>query len=242
MRGDSVAAVWPTLEIIRDIYTQASQGVTLTWVSLWDAYAAPAALSVRESRFRHQLGRPGEGLAVQPRRPQSAGIRRPAGSAQQLHRPRGRRFRGARHGRPRGRGKAGCCGVCGRAAGEDPVARDGGGRPDVRRAVTGHLLSMVGRALVRRGELVTVLDVSALDGAVTLAPAGTWDVRGGWRPDSWRYRCDLFGPSGNITRLLPRPVSVTSGGMWTRCDHGMGSRRPPWRARRRPRPGRLSTP
>ena len=45
MRGDSVAAVWPTLEIIRDIYTQASQGVTLTWVSLWDAYTAlrPAA-------------------------------------------------------------------------------------------------------------------------------------------------------------------------------------------------------
>ena len=40
MRGDSVAAVWPTLEIIRDIYTKASQGVVLTWVSLWDAYAA----------------------------------------------------------------------------------------------------------------------------------------------------------------------------------------------------------
>ena len=40
MRGDSVAAIWPTLEIIRDPYTQASQGVTLTWVSLWDAKVA----------------------------------------------------------------------------------------------------------------------------------------------------------------------------------------------------------
>ena len=40
MRGDSVAAVWPTLEIIRDHYTQASQGVVLTWVSLWDAAVA----------------------------------------------------------------------------------------------------------------------------------------------------------------------------------------------------------
>ena len=40
MRGDSVAAVWPTLEIIRDIYSKASQGITLVWVSLWDAYAA----------------------------------------------------------------------------------------------------------------------------------------------------------------------------------------------------------
>ena len=40
MRGDSVAAVWPTLELIRDMYTKASQGVVLTYVVLWDAYAA----------------------------------------------------------------------------------------------------------------------------------------------------------------------------------------------------------
>ena len=40
MRGDSVAAAWPTLEIVRDIYSQASQGVVLTWVTLWDAHTA----------------------------------------------------------------------------------------------------------------------------------------------------------------------------------------------------------
>ena len=40
MRGDSVAAMWPTLEIIRDIYSKASQGVVLTWISLWDARVA----------------------------------------------------------------------------------------------------------------------------------------------------------------------------------------------------------
>ena len=40
MRGDSVAAMWPTLEVIRDIYSQASQGVVLTWVALWDAKVA----------------------------------------------------------------------------------------------------------------------------------------------------------------------------------------------------------
>ena len=40
MRGDSVAAMWPTLEVIRDIYSKASQGVTLTWVGLWDAVVA----------------------------------------------------------------------------------------------------------------------------------------------------------------------------------------------------------
>ena len=40
LRGDSVAAVWPTLSVIRDIYTKSSQGVSLVWVSLWDAYSA----------------------------------------------------------------------------------------------------------------------------------------------------------------------------------------------------------
>ena len=74
--------------------------------------------------------------------------------------------------------------------------------PDVVGAVTGHLLSMVGRALVRRGEALFAIDVSPFDGAVELAPAGSWDIRGSHRPESWRYRIDLFGPSGNITRLL----------------------------------------
>ena len=40
MRGDSVAAVWPTIEIIRDPYAQASIGVVLTFVLLWDAHTA----------------------------------------------------------------------------------------------------------------------------------------------------------------------------------------------------------
>ena len=40
MRGDSVAAMWPTLEIVRDRFTKASQGIVLTWVSLWDARVA----------------------------------------------------------------------------------------------------------------------------------------------------------------------------------------------------------
>ena len=48
MRGDSVAAVWPTLEIIRDIYSQASVGVTLTWVTLWDAYTALRAAAYKQ--------------------------------------------------------------------------------------------------------------------------------------------------------------------------------------------------
>ena len=52
LRGDSIAAVWPTLEIIRDIYSQASQGVVLTWVSLWDAETAFRAAAYRRVAFR----------------------------------------------------------------------------------------------------------------------------------------------------------------------------------------------
>ena len=48
MRGDSVAAMWPTLEVIRDIYSQASQGVVLTWVTLWDAAVAFRAASYKQ--------------------------------------------------------------------------------------------------------------------------------------------------------------------------------------------------
>ena len=52
MRGDSVAAVWPTLEVIRDIYSQASQGVVLTWVALWDLEAAFRSAAYQRLAFQ----------------------------------------------------------------------------------------------------------------------------------------------------------------------------------------------
>ena len=52
LRGDSVAAVWPTLEVIRDIYSQASLGVTLTWVTLWDAETAFRTAAYQRVAFR----------------------------------------------------------------------------------------------------------------------------------------------------------------------------------------------
>ena len=52
MRGDSVAAIWPTLEVIRDPYTQASQGVVLTWVTLWDAQTAFRADAYQRVAFQ----------------------------------------------------------------------------------------------------------------------------------------------------------------------------------------------
>ena len=52
MRGDSVAAVWPSLEVVRDIYSQASQGVVLTWVSLWDAETAFRSSAYARAAFQ----------------------------------------------------------------------------------------------------------------------------------------------------------------------------------------------
>ena len=71
----------------------------------------------------------------------------------------------------------------------------------VTMTLTPALLALAGRDLIRRGEFVWVIEVAG-DG-VMLLPCGSWDVRGGWDPETWFYRVDLFGPSGNTTRLLP---------------------------------------
>ena len=53
MRGDSVAAMWPTLSIIRDIYSNAAEGqVNLTWISLWDFRAAFRPLAYKRASFK----------------------------------------------------------------------------------------------------------------------------------------------------------------------------------------------
>ena len=51
-RGDSVAAMWPTLEVVRDPYTKASQGVVLTWITLWDAKVAFRAAAYSRVSFK----------------------------------------------------------------------------------------------------------------------------------------------------------------------------------------------
>ena len=52
MRGDSVAGVWPTLEVVRDPYSKASQGVILTWITLWDLEAAFRADAYKRVSFK----------------------------------------------------------------------------------------------------------------------------------------------------------------------------------------------
>ena len=68
-------------------------------------------------------------------------------------------------------------------------------------AITPACMALVGRNLIRRGEDLHVIEVRR--GRLRLIPVGSWDVRGGWDEAGWWYRADLFGPSGNVTRLVP---------------------------------------
>ena len=61
--------------------------------------------------------------------------------------------------------------------------------------------ALLARNLVRRGEDVHQIMVER--GMVRLQPIGSWDVRGGPNERDWWYRCDRFGPSGNLTELVP---------------------------------------
>ena len=51
-RGDSIAAVWSGVELIRDPYTDAGASVSLTWLALWDCYTALRANAYARVSFK----------------------------------------------------------------------------------------------------------------------------------------------------------------------------------------------
>ena len=73
-------------------------------------------------------------------------------------------------------------------------------------ALTADVLALMGRELVRRGEALFVIVVD--DGMVSLHPASSWDISGGWHPDTWSYRVDLAGPSSSTAQRLPASAVV----------------------------------
>ena len=75
-----------------------------------------------------------------------------------------------------------------------------------REALGPSVLSMIGRSLIRQGEIVFAIEVSG--GRLMLLPASSWDVTGDVDPQSWSYRLTLGGPS-RLTTLDP----VASGSM-----------------------------
>ena len=70
--------------------------------------------------------------------------------------------------------------------------------PDQFRAALGPgTLSLIGRSLIRSGEILFSIEVR--DGRVVLLPAASWDVEGDADPETWRYRLVLGGPSRTET-------------------------------------------
>ena len=68
--------------------------------------------------------------------------------------------------------------------------------PDAQRmALSPELLGMVGRSLIRTGEVVFVIDTST---GLALLPCMAHTVRGGPNPATWRYDCEVAGPDGGL--------------------------------------------
>ena len=68
-------------------------------------------------------------------------------------------------------------------------------------ALTPSVLAAIGRGLAVRGEAVFQVEVN---GAVELLQAASWEVSGGVRPESWRYKVKQPLPGGGaIERTIP---------------------------------------
>ena len=76
-------------------------------------------------------------------------------------------------------------------------------KPDdiVTKALTPDVLNMIGRALVRRGEIAFKIKVNA--GGVMLLPSQTIQVFGRADPSSWTYILTMAGPSNSETIRVP---------------------------------------
>ena len=90
-----------------------------------------------------------------------------------------------------------CVGLVGRAFAAAEVA----GPEIVASALTPALMTMIGRSLIRKGEIVLAIDTST--GRLQLFPAQSHNVAGGHNPDGWEYELTLPGPSTTTTLSLP---------------------------------------
>ena len=95
-------------------------------------------------------------------------------------------------------------------------------------ALSPTVLSEAAWRLARSGDAVFVIDVD-MGGRVELRPVWAWDVQGGdYRPETWRYRCDMAAPDGHRTvvvdadRVLHLRLVTSAAAPW----RGV----PPWRA------------
>ena len=78
-----------------------------------------------------------------------------------------------------------CAGTVGRGFAASEVT----GPDSLAKALTPGVLELVGRSLIRRGEVVFLIDTTA--GKLRLIPAETHDVEGGPYPEEWEYTLPL---------------------------------------------------
>ena len=95
-----------------------------------------------------------------------------------------------------------CAGTVGRGFAASEVS----GPDTLTRALTPGILEMVGRSLIRHGELVLLIDTTA--GKLRLVPAESHDVSGGPFPEEWEYTVTLGGPSRSAIHEFVPAASV----------------------------------
>ena len=95
-----------------------------------------------------------------------------------------------------------CAGTVGRGFAASEVT----GPDSLARALTPGVLELVGRSLIRTGEVVFLIDTTA--GKLRLIPAETHDVEGGPYVEEWEYRLTLGGPSKTVTHEFVPAQSV----------------------------------
>ena len=86
------------------------------------------------------------------------------------------------------------------------------GPPMLIKPITPAFLNLIGRELVRRGEVVFNVDVPR--DSLELTPAADWDIQGGFNPEEWLYRLSLPGPSATTT-IGQRPAAGVLHFMWS---------------------------
>ena len=86
-----------------------------------------------------------------------------------------------------------CSGLCGRGFAGAEVD----GPSFIAGALSPGILEMVGRTLIRSGQVVFLIDT--MGGELKLFPSEAHDIEGGPDPSTWRYRLTLNGPSRTLT-------------------------------------------
>ena len=95
-----------------------------------------------------------------------------------------------------------CAGLTGRGFASAEVS----GPDSIVQALRPGVLELIGRSLIREGQVVFLIDTQA--DRLRLIPAEAHDVEGGPYPDEWEYRLTLGGPSKTLTQEFVPAASV----------------------------------